>query len=233
MQTQLEIHPIQATILRELLFKPEARFSELNIKDLTTDHFTFHISRLLESKLVEKTTNNKYTLTNKGKEFANRLDTDIAKIERQPKVGVSVICVKEERKIKKYLIQKRLKQPYFGYHGVITGKVRWGETMQETAARELLEETGLIGEITLRGIKHKMDYNKEKSLLEDKIFFVHIAVNCKGDLKETFEGGENHWYSVDEIQNLDNLFPDVWLLLEMTQNPELKFYENKYIVDKY
>src|SRR4051812_31106336 len=116
MNTQLEIHEIQAKILRELLFKPTARFSELNIKNLTSDHFTFHINKLVHAQLVERTPNNKYTLTTSGKELAIRLDTDTAKIERQPRLSVALVCIKKENDQIKYLIQQRLKQPYFGCH---------------------------------------------------------------------------------------------------------------------
>jgi len=233
MQTQLELHSVQATILRELLFKQSARFTELNIKDLTSDHFTFHINKLVEAKLVEKTLENKYTLTISGKEFANRLDTDNAKMERQPKVCVSVICTKTEDEVTKYLIQKRLKQPYYGYYGVITGKIRWGETFTETAERELMEEAGLEGKLTLKGIKHKMDYDTDGKMLEDKIFFVHLAENCTGTLLEKFEGGENLWCSIEEIKRLPDLFPDVLLGIEIIESNNLQIHEGKYKVERY
>lgn len=233
MNTQLELHPVQATILRELLFKQSARFSDLNIKELSSDHFTFHISKLVDSGLVEKTKNNKYTLSTAGKEFANRLDTDNAKIERQPKVAVALIIVREHKGQKQYIIQQRLKQPYYGFHGVITGKIRWGETIYETAERELFEETGLHAKFTLKGIKHKMDYNNKNEILEDKIFLVCIGENYSGILKESFEGGKNMWVTEKELSELPDKFPDLHLLFEFIRSKEIMFHEGKYSVDKY
>ncbi len=233
MQTQLEIHPVQATILRELLFKTSARFTDLNIKELTSDHFTFHITKLVEAGLVQKTDEGKYTLTTKGKEFANRLDTDIAKIERQPKIAVAIIGRRNRDNQTEYLIQKRLKQPYYGYHGVVTGKIRWGETVFETAARELEEETGLSATFTLKGLKHKMDYNTEEEILEDKFFLICIAENCTGKLKNTFEGGANMWLTKEQVLALPDQFPDLKLLFNFLKSDELLFSEEKYIVEKY
>ena len=114
-------------ILRVLMFRPEARFADLNVPEYSNDHFTFHIKRLIELGLVEKNENRKYQLTIKGKEFANRFDVENSEIEleKQAKIGVLVVCVRNEGNKKEYLIQKRLKQPYFGFHGFITGKAKW------------------------------------------------------------------------------------------------------------
>lgn len=245
MSTQLEIHPIQADILRVLLFQPQARFSELNTTNITSDHFNFHVKRLIEIGIIEKK-EDKYQLTTVGKEFANRFDTDSTLpatdliergrqvlIEKQAKVGVLVCGVKTENKIQKHLVQQRLKQPYFGFYGFITGKSKWGETTEETAARELKEETGLTADLTLVGIKHKMDYSKKGELLEDKHFFVFRASNTKGNLIKHFEGGKNSWMTEDEINELSNLFDGVDESIEMIKQNSLVFSETKYTVSNY
>ena len=118
MSTEVKLHSVQAKILRELLFKPQARFSELNLTELTNDHFTFHVNQLLEIGLIEKV-DKKYTLTTIGKEFANRMDTDTAKLERQAKTAVLVICVRKNRSKTECLVQQRLKQPFYGFYGFV------------------------------------------------------------------------------------------------------------------
>jgi len=70
----LELHPIQTKILNALLFKEKARFKELNTTNLTTDHFTFHVNKLIKDGLISKNPEGDYVLTTKGKEFANRLE---------------------------------------------------------------------------------------------------------------------------------------------------------------
>lgn len=52
---------------------------------LASDHFNFHITRLIDLGYVEKVKKGLYTLTQKGKEYSNKLDTDTNTVERQPK----------------------------------------------------------------------------------------------------------------------------------------------------
>ncbi|MDP2930780.1 MAG: NUDIX domain-containing protein [bacterium] len=228
-----EIHPIQARILRTMLFKEGARFADLNVLKLPTDHFNFHLKQLLSLRLVEKSPDNKYCLTAKGKEFANRLDTDKIVLEKQAKIGALICCVKQEGKIKKYLVQQRLKQPYYGFYGFFTGKIRWGETIEQTASRELKEETGLTGKISLAGIKHKMDYPTKGKILEDKFFFVFRVKNTEGKLLEKFEGGKNLWLTKKEIFELPDLFDGVGETINIINQKKLIFTENKYKVKGY
>lgn len=227
------MHPVQSDILLVLLFKPEAKFSELNRSGITNDHFTFHIKRLVGLGLIEKTKRGTYSLTTSGKEFANRFDTESVVLERQAKIGVLIGCVIQKKKRAEYLVQQRLKQPYYGFHGFITGKVRWGETLNEAALRELEEETGLNGKFRLVGVKHKMDYSREGGMLEDKYFFVYKVTNIKGNLKEKFEGGKNKWLTEREINNLPDLFVDVEETVEMLKKDKFNFSENKYRVKRY
>jgi ADP-ribose pyrophosphatase YjhB (NUDIX family) len=234
MALEPELHPVQTGILRVLLFNPLARFSELNAHDISSDHLTFHVKRLVELDLIEKS-DEQYRLTVRGKEFANRFDTDqpAMKVERQAKIAVSVGCVREKNGVREYLMQQRLKQPYYGLHGFVSGKMRWGETVLETAARELEEETGLVGTLTLVGIIHKMDYTSGGALLEDKFFFIVRADDVRGTLRTEFEGGRNFWLPKRDVLKLPNLFPDVEEVLEVRDGDDFVFLERKYTVERY
>lgn len=227
------IHPTQGQILRSLLFHPERRFSEL-APGISSDQLSFHVKRLIELSLIQKNGEG-YMLTASGKEYANRFDADPARmaIERQPKIGVLVICVSKDGTTTRYLVQQRLKQPYYGFYGFLTGKVRWGETIEETATRELEEETGLKANVTLAAIKHKMDYAPDGTLLEDKFFFAFRGEDTSGTLIEQFEGGLNIWLTKEEIMKLPDLFDGVSESLAFVENDTLQFLERKYTVAKY
>ena len=232
MTQKTDIHPLQADILKVLLFTPEARFSDLNVSRISTDHFTFHVKKLTELKLIEKTEENSYRLTIIGKEFANRFDVDTENVvlERQAKIGVLIGCVRGEGKDREYLIQQRLKQPYFGYYGFMTGKVKLGETVYETAERELQEEMGLAADLKLVGVRHKMDYDKDRRLLEDKYFYVFRGENPRGELQAEFNGGRNAWMTKDEISKLPKLFHDCMETIGLLDQGKFRFIESKYTV---
>lgn len=192
------LHPAHVAILRVLLFSPHARFAELQkASELSSDHFAFYLKQLVEDNLISKDTKGMYQLTFKGKEFANRFDTDARTVERQPKVAVCLMIRRSSDG--KQIVQQRLKQPFYGYWGRPTGKIRWGETILEAAARELLEETGLVADLRFESIYHKLDFNEATDeLLEDKIFFVVAGDDPTGTLIEEFEGGRNAWMTQEE-----------------------------------
>lgn len=195
MSHEVTIHAAQTNILRELLFHPHATYSQLQKPtQLTSDHFNFHISRLTDMGYVEKLQRGHYSLTPKGKEYANRLDTDNNTVERQPKIAVILAVERIENGERQFLFQERLKNPYFGFWGLATGKMRWGETFEETAARELMEEAGLTAQWRTAGVYHEHVQQQETGeLLEDKVFFVMHGTNAKGKLIVDFEGGHNEW----------------------------------------
>jgi 8-oxo-dGTP diphosphatase len=204
MSLEVNIHPAQISILRELLFTPDAGYSELQKPTgLTGDHFNFHIMRLVELSLVERVERGRYRLTTRGKEYANKLDTDRNTIERQPKIAVLLAITKKIDGKLHYLFQERTKHPYFGYYGFPTGKIRWGESIVEAAARELMEETGLEAEFEYKGLYHERTLQTETGeLLEDKVFLVVSCTGISGQLVEQFEGGRNVWLTVDDKSKL-------------------------------
>jgi ADP-ribose pyrophosphatase YjhB (NUDIX family) len=196
MSHEVKIHEAQTKILRELLFVPNTNFAGLQkITGLEGDHAKFHIKRLVELEYVDKS-GSVYSLSVKGKEYANKLDTDDNTIERQPKVAVILAIEKDG----KYIFQQRRKNPYYGFWGLPTGKIRWGEQICETATREAKEETGLDAEFEILGVYHELvNVEGTKEYTEDKMFFVCRSTKISGRLVEDFEGGHNEWATPKDV----------------------------------
>lgn len=200
MSHEVKIHEIQTSILRGLLFTRQASYSELRRQtNIESDHFKFHIGRLCDIGYIAKDSSGKYTLTLIGKEYANKLDTDRNIIERQPKSAV-IIMLKHGSQV---LVQERQKHPYFGFYGYPGGKIRWGETILQAAARELAEETGLTAALAYRGVYHEhVESAEDGAILEDKIFHIVSGSNPTGTLTTTFEGGRNQWMGLEDLAKI-------------------------------
>lgn len=208
MSYEASAHEAQMKILRHLLLSPSAGFAELQKQTgLSSDHANFHIKKLVDEGYMTKDADEKYILTRLGKEYANRMDTDDNVIEKQPKISVALIVEDDQGRL---LAQQRLKQPYYGFWGRPTGKIRWGERMLEAAARELMEETGLTADLSVAGFYHKMDYDKDShELLEDKIFVLVYGTNPAGELIVDGEGHHNEWLSDEALYEQDKFFKSV------------------------
>jgi len=225
------VHETQIAILRHLLFSPSAGFAELQ-KDtgLTSDHFNFHIKKLLERGYVAKK-GDQYALTSQGKEYANRLDTDENEIERQPKVSVVLVVERQRDGQREFLCQQRLKQPYYGFWGRLGGKVRWGESFEDAAARELHEETGLTATFTYKMVFRKRDYKKESgALLEDKVFVIMHTTNATGELMTDFEGGHNEWLTQEAFVAKDKTFESAREFIHLIDN-NIPYHSGTYTYD--
>jgi 8-oxo-dGTP pyrophosphatase MutT (NUDIX family) len=229
---EIKIHDFQISILRVLLFTPKARFSDLNKVGVTNDHFTFHVNHLIKEGLIKKT-NGKYSLTDNGKEFANRMDTDSLKLERQAKIGIALHAVRIKNGKTEILVHLRLKEPFYGWYGSHSGKVRWGESPIDCARREFREETGLTGKFTHKEIVHYFHYHKDGRLLEDKYFWVFRVDDVSGKLKAKVPEGENIWMNEEKFRKLKNTFASFDEIAEALNTKKLLYIDRTRIVDSY
>lgn len=229
-----EIHPIQAEIIKRLLLVQSARFAELKPVEVQSDQFTFHIKQLSEAGVIEKKDDGSYHLTPEGKDYANRFDIDsgVAKTEKQAKLGVLVIPTRKTENGLEYAMQERLKQPFFGFRGFVTGKIKMGESVIETAGRELEEEMGLSGDIEFKTVYHERIYSPSQELLEDKYFFICTAENTRGELIQEFPGGRNSWVPEADVEK-GQIFYDIADLLALAQTGSPAFSEKSYTVEGY
>lgn len=227
MSYEADAHVAQMSILRHLLLSPSATFAVLQkAAGLTSDHFNFHLKKLVEVGYIEKNNDGHYVLTRTGKEYANRMDTDENVIEKQPKFSVVLIIENNNGKL---LVQERLKQPYYGFWGRPTGKIRWGEELLAAGARELLEETGLTADLQFKGLYHKMDFAQESGdMLEDKYFCILYGKNPKGTLISEMEGHRNEWATDEEFAQKDKRFASVPELTGIAKADQLGFIEKRY-----
>jgi len=139
MQAPQVTHHIQLDILRKMLQAPESRYSDLKPKEIESNLFLYHLGQLKKIGLIEKQ-DKSYVLTRAGKHFADTTTLKTMKVRVQPKI-ITILCVK--RSDGAWLTLRRTHQPFTGHVGFPSGKIHYGERLDEAAVRELREKTGL------------------------------------------------------------------------------------------
>jgi ADP-ribose pyrophosphatase YjhB (NUDIX family) len=226
----MKIHYYQKELIKKLTMNEKPlRFNQLLLEGLESEHMNYHLKVLNDLKLVEKE-NGKYKLTNKGKDYSNLLDDNIEKEEKQPKTSVILTIVRDNNGEQEQLLCKRLRHPYYGKVGRLTGKVRFGETIVDAARRELYEETGLTAEeISLSGIYRKIRKDDDTTV-QDVFFYIMKVEKLKGNLISKSNFQENFWTNKQDCDKRDDLYDDFSFDLKDWDNKDVLFFEEN--IDK-
>jgi ADP-ribose pyrophosphatase len=116
-----------------------------------------------------------------------------------PRVGVGAITLQDG----KVLLVKRGIEPAYGLWAIPGGTLKLGETLQECAARELLEETGIT--IKVGACVYVFDLLERDDKGKIKFHFVVVdfaADYISGEPKGADDALEARWLSPEELSNL-------------------------------
>jgi ADP-ribose pyrophosphatase YjhB (NUDIX family) len=212
MQLKL-LHQAQISILRTIRRAESTRYSEMmQPTGMESAGFKFHLRKLIKSSLIERDAVGRYRLTAIGKEFANNLDRQTGMPQKQPKLSVAMVVQQGNQ----YLFQQRLRNPFWGYWGFLSGPIRWGMEPETVAESELKKQTGLKASFSVKAFLRKRDYSTEGGLLEDKQFII-VAARAKGELDNSWDGGLNQWMTLEELKGQNRYFQDTVEILNMLQ----------------
>jgi len=190
-------HHIQLTILRNMLGRPESRYSDLKPKTVEANLFMYHLKQLMKADLIEKSGKN-YVLTRQGKLFADRATLESMRIRVQPKL-ITILCVR--RSDGQWLALRRKHQPFNDYMGFPSGKIHYGEGLQTSANRELKEKAGLENvELSLRGnvMMRFFDGNEVVNHIVGYVFYGEVPAGTdvakRTEHYDTFFGNEDELF---------------------------------------
>lgn len=214
------VNDTQKTILSNLrFFKDGAKYSELQIVDMENDLFNYHLQHLVKEGFLKKS-DQKYYLTDTGKSLVTNINEEDKYIATNYKVSV-YICLVDGNKI---LLYRRLKHPQYGYVGLPSGKMKYGENILVAANRELLEETGLTANLKTIGNLHQIRKDKTGKIIEDGIFYICFADKYKNELTPATKEGEFFWTNLAKVSEIDKLFkPSVEIIVNHIKNNEFGF----------
>ncbi len=233
------LHDTQLQILKKLLFAKSLHYLELKPDpEMENNKFDFHLDQMIAAGFIQKSEDG-YSLTHAGKEYANRIDTDRVEITKQAKISVFVAPVRIIDDKWEFLVYTRMKQPFYGCQGFLSGKVRFGDKVLETAVRELKEETNLEGQPQIVSLHHYRVYDRtSQQLVEDKFMFLCLVINPTGELIPNNEG-KYEWvkedlvfdYVTNHFESLDQFKEDVATLKNFTG--QISFHEIDHLTDKF
>ncbi len=218
-RTTPEIENTQKRILVKLMYTPHLKFNELWDKHGESNKFAYHLKKLEKNGLIIKA-DESYKLTHKGKTIVAYLQSKTGKELKAPLLCVALLIF--DKKKNNVLMLKREKEPFYGYCGFHGGKIAHSEYIFESAQR-FLSETGLTGELALKGIFSIKTF-EAKELSYNHQFFVVAATNLKGKIIQKIRKGTNHWVSIKKIRE-QNIFPNSEFFLKIALQKKFQWIE--------
>ncbi len=226
------LHVTQASILYTLRHATRARYSELlRPTNLEGDRFKYHLATLLRKKLVFKAIDGVYELTAEGKELANRIDESTGREIAGPKASMLLVVHSRAGGVTYYLAHKRTREPFRDYWGIASAPMLRGLPVQQSAARELKKQTGIIAEFMVVGIQRLIDTLPSGIILEDKLFTLLFAEVEGLPPVHRWYGGESVWLTREELLAKERLFHTTQISLDMVEQGQ-SFSEEVCVYDK-
>jgi 8-oxo-dGTP diphosphatase len=115
-------------------------------------------------------------------------------------LAVAAVIWNDRREV---LLIRRTKEPRKGQWSLPGGKVEFGESIEDAARREVLEETGL--EVALLGLAGVAETILDASVGAADVHFVLIDYSARvvsGEAKAASDAADATWFSQDAIREL-------------------------------
>ena len=194
-------------IFETFLKHHEQKFSEIEKQlEIRSNHLVYHIDQMIKDELLKKE-NSIYTLTKKAEKlipfFAHITDKELGALS----VVLVAILNKEKTKI---ALLKREKRPYKDYWGLIGGKLKLEESIEETAVRETKEETHLDCKFNkIHAILHERVKENEKVKHAFILFLTTVTAESEKIIRS--EEGKVEWFDIKDIN--EKIIPsDLWMI---------------------
>ena len=116
-----------------------------------------------------------------------------------PQVAVGAIVIKDE----KILLIKRHNAPHKDLWAIPGGSVELGETLQEAAEREILEEAGLI--IKAKEPVYTFDLIERDDKGDVRFHYVIVDLSAEyvsGDLRAADDARDARWFAPDALAHI-------------------------------
>lgn len=220
------MHPLKRQILYQLIINPYLNFAKLKPDNTEGNIFTYHLKQLISEGLVQKRTNGSYELTQEGQKYADKATLKNLTPRAQPKIVTLLICQNQKGE---YLLYQRKRQPFLKLIGFPYGKIHLGESVLESAKRELAEKTGLLAKISHIGDCYLTIF-EENNLLSQMLCHIILGQNPKGELKKENDIGECFWAKVSSLPQT-KLIPGFKEIYNLVIKKDSNFFFDEFTIN--
>lgn len=208
---------IQNHILLELIRHASRRYTELKPRDVEGNLFLYHLQGLIKEGLVQKT-DEAYTLSPKGLQFASTFSLATGKTRKQPKVLTAIACTNSQGE---ELLIHWHRQPNTGQVSLVYGLTHFGDTVTDMAAHELAEKAGLQAELRFLGdvyIRVWIDKEVDRHMLVHLFMATNPRPVDNAQLRP--EVSESFWAKPETIASKDWV-PGFWEVQQLAKQTDL------------
>jgi len=115
-------------------------------------------------------------------------------MNKVPRVGVGAVIIHRE----KVLLVKRANQPFKNQWAIPGGKLRWGESLQQAAEREIQEETGIT--IVANHAVYVFDVIENHDGKEHHLVVIDLQADyISGEIQAGDDARQAAWFGVDDL----------------------------------
>jgi ADP-ribose pyrophosphatase YjhB (NUDIX family) len=116
-----------------------------------------------------------------------------------PFIGVGVVVWKDDQ----FLLIQRGNPPRYGEWSIPGGRQELGETVKETAVREILEETGLVIRVTdFLDVVNSIHKDKDGRIAFHATLIDYSAEWISGDARPSSDALSTRWHRLEELETL-------------------------------
>ncbi len=220
-------HHLQRSIVYQLAFEEQVRFSDLKPDGLDNKVFSYHLKKTLDTGLVAKGEDGTYSLTPAGRRFSTgaRDKSQALIVERAHSVLFLVIRRQSDGA---WLLYERKTHPMRGYKGFIHANPIAGTSVEESARTQILDRTGLSGTFTALGGGY-FTVSRGETIESFTNFTLLYCDDIQGDLAENDPKASYFWS--DSIQIDSSYFPASQTLLDCYLAKQPFFVQQSFTID--
>lgn len=213
------MHRLQQHILSQLINNPSLRYAQLKPATVEGNLFMYHLRALMKRGLIIKRADGQYELSPEGKLYADTLSLKTLTPRAQARIITLIACQNEAGE---WLLFQRKRHPMLGWTGFPYGKVHVGESVAESARRELKEKTGLEAQLTHVGDGY-ITFIEGSDPVSQIFFHLFRGARPHGSLRHDPPSGAVFWGRIAQAdQKLMPSVPDLLKLME--EHPQDRFF---------